>query len=63
VGKNKNSLWVADETAAILLGSGRETKPQYDAENLTIFESSTKNALIARFAGDATFTESYNPQT
>jgi hypothetical protein len=38
VGKNKNSLWVTDETAAILLGSGRETKPQYDAENLTIFE-------------------------
>jgi hypothetical protein len=28
----------AEETAAILLGSGRETKPQYDAKNLTIFE-------------------------
>jgi hypothetical protein len=36
--EKQTSLWVADETAAILHGSGRETKPQYDTENLTIFE-------------------------
>jgi hypothetical protein len=34
---NQTTLWVADETAAILLGSAAETKPQYDTENLTIF--------------------------
>jgi hypothetical protein len=43
-GKQKITLG-SDETADILLGSGRETKPQYDTRNLTIFFSSI---LVAR---------------
>jgi hypothetical protein len=57
---NQTTLWGSDETAAILLGSARETKPQYDTKNLTIFQMSTFLAENVTAAGEARLTKSYN---
>jgi hypothetical protein len=56
----QTTLWGSDETAAILLGSARETKPHNGAENLTIFEMPT--VVAVRITADvlAIFTRSYN---
>jgi hypothetical protein len=54
------TLWVSNETAAILLGSARETKPHKGAENLTIFEMPTVVAVKITADVLAIFTRSYN---